>query len=128
MLDANNPDLDAFRQQGGKLLMYHGWADVALSAHMSTNYVDTVYARDPGARQDVRLFMMPGVLHCYGGSGPSVVDWLTVLAEWHDTGQAPDTLRANYADKPGQGKLCAWPAKAQFTGGDPASADAYRCR
>ncbi len=37
---------------------------------MSTDYVDRIYAKDPSARDDVRLFMLPGVLHCYDGEGP----------------------------------------------------------
>ncbi len=56
-----DPDLSAFRGRGGKLLLYHGWSDPALSALMTTSYVDAVLARDPSAAADVRLFMLPGV-------------------------------------------------------------------
>lgn len=127
-LSAKNPDLSAFRSGGGKLLMFHGWADVALSANMSTNYVDRVYALDPSARDDVRLFMMPGVLHCAGGAGPSRVRFLDALDAWHRTGVAPNELAASYPDKPGARKLCAWPQQAHFVSGDPDTVDAYECR
>jgi len=128
VLNADNPDLSAFRAQGGKLLMYHGWADVALTAHMSTDYVDRVYATDSNARADVRLFMMPGVLHCYNGRGPSVVDWLQVLESWHDDGRPPQHLAARYPDREGARKLCAWPAQARYQGGDRDTPDAYTCK
>jgi feruloyl esterase len=128
VLSAKDPDLSAFRGRGGKLLMYHGWADVALSAHMTTDYVDQVYARDPGARDDVRLFMLPGVLHCAGGAGPWRVRFLEALESWHASGVAPDELEAAYDDKPGKRKLCAWPQNAHFVGGNPDTVAAYACR
>ena len=127
VLNSDNVDLSAFREQGGKLLLFHGWADVALSAHMSTNYVDAVYANDKSASDDVRLFMMPGVLHCAGGPGPSVVNWLEVIEAWHDSGVAPATLAASYPDKAGERKLCAWPKKAQYQSGNSESLHSYRC-
>jgi len=127
MIDANKPDLSEFRKQGGKLLMYHGWADVALTANMSIDYVNRVYNFDQSAREDVRLFMMPGVLHCYGGTGPSVVDWLDVLETWSDSGQAPTELAASYPAKDGSRKICAWPSRAIYQGGDPESVSAYAC-
>ena len=77
-----DPDLSAFRGRGGKLLLYHGWSDPALSALMTTRYVDAVLARDPSAAADVRLFMLPGVLHCGGGPGPDRVDYLDALDAW----------------------------------------------
>lgn len=127
VLNAANVDLSAFRDRGGKLLMFHGWADVALSAHMSTDYVENVYAHDTTARDDVRLFMMPGVLHCFGGEGPSIVDWVQALEDWHTSGNAPAELTAAYPDKPGSRKLCAWPAQARYRRGNPETPEAYVC-
>jgi feruloyl esterase len=128
VLNATNPDLSGFRANGGKLLMFHGWSDVALTAHMSIDYYERAVAFDATAEDDVRLFMMPGVLHCFGGAGPSMVDWLDVLETWHDSGDAPAELTATYPNKAGSRKICAWPRQAQFTGGDPESVDSYECR
>ena len=126
-INATNPDLNAFRKQGGKLLLYHGWADMALTAHMSTNYVDQVYANDNSAVDDVRLFMMPGVLHCAGGNGPSMVNWLDELERWHDTGVAPEQVVVAYPDKDGQRMLCAWPQAAVYSSGNPDDFASYHC-
>ena len=51
-ISPNNPDLSGFRNRGGKLLMYHGWSDAALSPFMSINYLDKVYAHDAGTPRE----------------------------------------------------------------------------
>ena len=127
-LSATNPDVDAFRERGGKLLLYHGWSDAALSALATIDYMDAVYARDPSARDDVRLFLMPGVLHCAGGAGPWMVDYLQAVEDWLDTDQAPDTLTAGFADGSGARPLCAYPKTAAYTGGNDRSPDGFECR
>ena len=63
-LNATSPDLSAFRKRGGKLLMFTGWSDVAISALGTIGYYEEVVAHDKTAANDVRLFMMPGVEHC----------------------------------------------------------------
>ena len=77
-LNATNPNLDAFKAKGHKLVIWHGWSDPALTALGSVKYHDQVVARDPKARDYMRMFMMPGVLHCAGGPGPDTVDWASV--------------------------------------------------
>jgi hypothetical protein len=72
VLNATDPDLSRFRQRGGKLILYHGWSDAAISAVNSITYFQSVQ-RKLGEKQTdgfVRLFMAPGVQHCSGGPGP----------------------------------------------------------
>ena len=128
VLSATSPDLDAFRAAGGKLLLYHGWSDAALSALATIDYVDAVYARDPTARDDVRLFLMPGVLHCAGGPGPWFVDYLDAIEQWVESGSPPDQLTAGFFEGGGARPLCAYPQKAVYTGGDGRSPDSFQCR
>ena len=127
-INATDPDLDAFREAGGKLLLYHGWADAALSALATIDYVEQVYTRDPAARADVRLFMLPGVLHCQGGPGPWMVDYLDALERWDAGGEAPDTLPAAFEDGNGARPLCAYPARAEYIGGSGKNPADFECR
>ena len=128
VLSAKNPNLDEFREAGGKLLLYHGWSDAALSALATIDYVDTVYARDPTSRDDVRLFLMPGVLHCAGGPGPWMVDYLDVIERWDSSDDAPDELIAAFMDESGARPLCAYPSKAYYVGGDDRTPSNFECR
>ena len=127
-LNATDPNLDAFRRNGGKLLIYHGWSDAALSALASIEYVDAVYARDESARDEVRLFLMPGVLHCAGGPGPWQVDMIEAAEQWDETGTAPDTLVAGFADGGGARPLCAYPLRPEYLGHDDRDPSSFGCR
>lgn len=119
MLNATDTDLDAFKARGGKLVLYHGWSDAALSANATTKYYEQVQARDPAASDYARLFMMPGVAHCAGGTGPDRVDWYSVIDSWVDKGAAPDRIVATkqVAGKVTRSRpLCAYPLKAIYKG------------
>jgi feruloyl esterase len=120
IVDAVNPDLRAFKARGGKLLMYHGWNDTAISAGNAVNYYNSVLEK-MGSRQDdwIRLFMAPGMQHCGGGPGPSQVNWMAVLERWRESGKAPDRIEAarvtnNRVDM--TRPLCPYPQVAQYTG------------
>ncbi len=94
LLDATEPDLGPFRDAGGKLILWTGWSDPALTALGTIDYYEQVIAGDPSAREYARLFMLPGVLHCGGGPGPDQVDWLTAIAAWVEEGEPPIRLVA----------------------------------
>lgn len=128
VLSAKDPNLDEFRKAGGKLLFYHGWSDAALSALATIDYVDAVYTRDPAARDDVRLFLMPGVLHCAGGPGPWMVDYLDVIDQWVSSDSAPDELVAGFFNEDGGRSLCAYPKKSHYIGGDGRTPSSFECR
>ena len=72
-LDAVNADLTPFRARGGKLILYHGWNDPAIPALNTVNYYDEVLAKMGQTNADsfVRLYMVPGMQHCGGGTGPN---------------------------------------------------------
>ncbi|GIE82587.1 feruloyl esterase [Actinoplanes philippinensis] len=95
--DAVNPDLTAFRAAGGKLLLWHGWADQAISPYGTIAYYHAVTQRMGGTdatRRFARLFLLPGVGHCGGGEGPDAFDALTPAVDWVEKGVAPDRLVA----------------------------------
>jgi serine/threonine protein kinase len=73
IVDAIDPDLRRFEAHSGKLILYHGWSDAGMSALATTGYYDGIAAA-LGARKTenfVRLYMAPGMHHCYGGVGPN---------------------------------------------------------
>jgi feruloyl esterase len=120
LLNATDPDLGSFRRHGGKLLMYFGWADTALAPMMGVDYYEKVVATNGADTTDfARLFMVPGMFHCRGGTGPDRLDGLTALINWVENGTAPQSI---VATKMVQGKvvrsrpLCPYPQVAHYSG------------
>jgi hypothetical protein len=79
-LNANSTDYSRFRDRGGKVIVYHGWADPLATPQESINaYERQVAAEGRGGAsvrrvQDFyRLFMVPGMYHCGYGPGPNVI-------------------------------------------------------
>jgi tannase/feruloyl esterase len=121
-IDARNPDLKAFFARGGKLLMYHGWADPQISPLNATAYYDQVIKTSGGASKinaSYRLFMAPGMAHCGGGEGPNDFDKVGPLEQWVEQGKAPDQIVASHSK---DGKvdrtrpLCPYPQIATYKG------------
>ena len=121
-------DLSDFRKSGGKMLIYHGWLDSALSPLMSIDHVEKVYAADPTAADDLKLFMLPGVHHCSGGPGPHQIAYLDVLDKWIESGVAPTELEGSSSEGRIR-KVCAHPKLAAFNGtGDGSRAENFDCK
>jgi feruloyl esterase len=133
ILDASNPDLSAFVARGGKLILWHGWADGLIPARSTINYYDSVVATlgSDTAASHVRLFLAPGVNHCQGGEGPSTVDYMTALDRWVESGTAPASIIATRPLDGGGTRtrpLCAHPEVARYKGtGDTDDAASFEC-
>jgi hypothetical protein len=147
-LDSIDPDLSPFARRGGRLIIYHGWNDPAISALNSINYYQAVNAKmgPSAASQFVRLYMVPGMQHCTGGPGPSWFGQFSILPQrdpdhsiflslqrWVETGAAPRTIIASKV-APKEGKvemtrpICAYPKLPRYKGhGDTNSADNFEC-
>jgi len=119
-INAINPDLRPLQHRGGKILLYHGWNDPAISALNSVNYYESVVSFSTGRRDTrrealgevqefFRLFMVPGMQHCGGGPGPNAFggafalpaptmdaqhDLLSALERWVEHGKAPAKIVA----------------------------------
>ena len=122
-----NPDIAAFVARGGKLLLWHGFNDPGPSPLSTIAYLDAVNAKVPAAKDSVRLFLAPGVLHCGGGAGPDQIDSLTALERWVEHGATPERIVATKANSPLTRPLCAYPRVAKYKGAgdtnDPANFD-----
>ena len=120
ILNADNPDLSALKARGGKLIIWHGWADPALNAVSTINYYTRVRQRDPAASTFTRLYLLPGVGHCNGGSGPARVDWLTAITDWVEKSKAPERLVSSKMGPNGRPvrtrPICPHPQRAFYKG------------
>ena len=123
VIGTDNPDLTGFRDRGGKMIIWHGWADQLITADGTIDYYKRVQQQMGGAKKtsDVaRLFLAPGVSHCAGGPGPQPTGVLDALLTWVEDGKAPDTLSATRHDQTGavmrSRPLCQYPLVAKYKG------------
>jgi feruloyl esterase len=120
IVNAVNPDLSKFKARGGKLLMYHGWNDTAISPGNAIDYYTSVQKKMGGKQDDfIRLFMAPGMNHCGGGVGPNQVNWMAALERWRENGTAPDridAIRVNNNRVEMSRPLCPYPQVAVYNG------------
>jgi feruloyl esterase len=123
-----NPDIAKFVGRGGKLLLWHGFNDPGPSPLSTIEYLDAVNAKVPAAKDAVRLFLAPGVLHCGGGAGPDRFDALTALENWVEKGVAPASMTATKANSPISRPLCPYPQLPRYKGtGDINDASNFVC-
>jgi feruloyl esterase len=155
-LDAVNPDLSPFKGLGGKLLLYHGFADPFVTPFHTLDYYTAVIGATGGGLDPVkdtqsfaRLFMVPGMTHCAGGPGANVFngtanlgapedpehDVFLALRQWVENGVAPKQIIATkyVNDNPAHGvaftrPLCPYPQQARYRGtGDTTEATNFVC-
>lgn len=136
---ASNPDAyGRFIQRGGKLIIYHGYSDPALTPFRTTNLYDQLAAAHGGygaLQASVRLFMVPGMQHCIGGPGPDVFDTLTPLDAWVEQGAPPASIPAAHYTNNDPARpvdrtmpLCPYPTQATYDGaGDVNAAGSWSC-
>jgi hypothetical protein len=150
-LDSTDPDLSRFAARGGKLILYHGWNDQAISPWNTINYYKSVQEKMGAAKAEsfVRLYMAPGVEHCAGGPGPgffgqfglqtakgSQYGLFDSLVNWAEKGSPDEEI---FATKYGPGEngspkvvmtrpLCAYPKVVKYSGsGDTNDAASFTC-
>jgi len=91
-LDATSTDYSSFKELGGKMIIYHGWNDPALSALSTIEHYEEAYSQDTLLPDYLRLFLLPGVLHCAGGPGPDKTDWMEHIQNWVENGVVPERI------------------------------------
>lgn len=152
-LDAS-PNLKRFFARGGKLILWHGWADAAIPPEATLQYHKAML-KQSGARAKAssQLFMVPGMQHCMGGTGPGSFGQMnapqqgdtpersvvSALQAWVENGRKPETLvarrgigglmgiKASGPEK--QRLLCAYPKRAVLqSGADADRASSYHCK
>jgi feruloyl esterase len=120
LADADNPNLAAFRERGGKLIMTYGWADAILQPRMGIAYYEQALAvNGPETPAFFRLFMAPGMAHCAGGLGPDQTDAVSAVIDWVEEDKAPVSLLAKKIVNGAVTRsrpLCPYPEVARYDG------------
>ena len=123
LTDATMTDLRPFNNRNGKLILWHGGNDAALSVNTTAEYYGNVTTSMGGqAATDafVRFYVAPGVDHCAGGPGADNTDLLTALDTWVTQNTAPATLTATKLAADGstalERPLCRYPQYPRYTG------------
>jgi feruloyl esterase len=121
-MSAIDPNLTAFKQRGGKLLMHTGWADPVALPKDILKYYEAATKTMGGIEktQDFfRFFMAPGMGHCGGGPGPNTYDSLNALEQWVEKGIAPSKIIASHSANGVVDRtrpLCPYPQVARWKG------------
>jgi feruloyl esterase len=153
VVDATDPDLTTFIDRGGKLILYHGWSDSAVSPLSTIHYFESMQSvtGEQKVASAVRLYMAPGMQHCDLGPGPDSfgqTGWkpqypltdaehnmYVALMQWVEDGTAPASLIATkYAVVNNQTSpvmtrpLCPYPQQARYKGsGNTNASTSYTC-
>ncbi|KAK0975347.1 hypothetical protein LTS01_013893 [Friedmanniomyces endolithicus] len=134
LIDEISPDLSAFRNRSGKMLVTQGWADPLNAATWPIKHLEQIEDFFNSDVSDfLNLFMVPGGGHCGAAQSylgvPATYHTVAALVEWVERGVKPEELLST--DPPDGSKrtrkLCAWPATARFVGLDVNDWNSYVC-
>jgi feruloyl esterase len=144
MTPPNPTKLNAMRDRGAKMIVFHGNADPVFSVDDTTAWYDALDAESGfTANRFVRLFRVPGMGHSRGGPATDQFDALSALVDWVEFGKAPDAMVATArgagnaggvnSDLPSDWSagrtrpLCPYPLKARYKSGDKEIASSFAC-
>ncbi|RZF27436.1 tannase/feruloyl esterase family alpha/beta hydrolase [Paraburkholderia sp. UYCP14C] len=121
-IDATSPDLSAFNAAGGKLILWHGWADQHISPLFTIQYYEAMQNTMGASSVDqfARLYLVPGVGHCGGGEGNPNIDLVSKITNWVEEAKVPTSVMTYQTDSSNNvtasRPVYPYPAVAKFTG------------
>ena len=138
LIDAVDPDLNAFSSKGGKLILWHGLSDSLITANNTISYYNKVVATAGGkaaADNFVQFYTAPGVEHCAAGSGADLVDFIGPMFDWINKATPPSSqyiVATQSNPEPGKAAvkrpLCLYPQYPKYNGtGDPTLDTSFSC-
>ncbi len=119
---ADNPDVTAFVQSGGKAILYHGLTDTSVTPRNTIALYEAMNATVTARRgvsdfeDHLRLFLAPGMGHCRGGSGANTYTQSAIeaLDAWVTAGQAPNSIIATNEERELSRPWCPYPEVARL--------------
>jgi hypothetical protein len=134
----DNPNLSAFKRDGGKIIIWHGLADQEIFPQGTVNYyqrVQKVMGGPAKTNSFARLFLAAGAQHCASAAGPAPAPGqpLAAVVNWVELGAAPATIPGETIDPEMGGvtnsrPLCLYPGLPRYTGHGPATeASSFVC-
>jgi Tannase and feruloyl esterase len=132
-ISARSAHLEKFRARRGKMIVPHGASDPVFSLNDTLAWYRDVDQLNHGAAADfVRVFPVPGMVHCTGGPATDQFDPFDALVDWVEHGKAPERIIARAGKQtpwPGRTRpLCAYPKVARYAGsGSIEDAANFRC-
>jgi hypothetical protein len=143
-LDSTDPNLAAFAERGGKMIVAIGTDDTLASPGAQLDYYQSVLDTMGQSRVDrfARLYVLPqanhglnGRNHSSDGEGrtipvgpiPTTFDRVRLLLDWVERGAAP---RRSIVVTAGEKSLpmCSYPEYPRYVDGPPSEAASYQCR
>lgn len=154
-------DLTGVEKAGGKVIWWHGVSDAGPTAPTSLDYFRLAKEKMGGNPERLadtaRLYLIPGMLHCSGGTGPHDAPdrLLETLVDWVENGKEPGSVVThrgpgnfdpvfkpvggenvagvrlpNATGNPRDFRLCPYPQISTFQGGNAGVGDAknWHCR
>jgi len=127
-------NMTTFANRGGKMIFFHGLSDPTFSALDTVDYYNRMATTNGGAeavQRWSRLFLVPGMGHCGGGSlTTDSFDLLTALVNWVERDVPPEAVVATRNAEPRLTRpLCAYPRYARYSGrGDQTDAASFACQ
>jgi feruloyl esterase len=147
-------DFSRFKERGGKLIIFQGWADPIVAPYQTVDLYKKITAEFGPDQSFARLFMAPGLAHCgLGGAGLTGFDsaqssmppppsndarhdLFVALSDWVEDNKIPtEVIATSYVDSKDLSKgiamqrpLCPYPQKAWYKGnGNPSDDGNFVC-
>lgn len=97
-VEVPTPDFRAFRESGGKLIIYNGWHDQPCRAKTLEGFLAQAEELNGTDALDeyLRTYMVPGMVHCAGGPGAWAADFIQPIVEWVENDVAPERIVAEH--------------------------------
>jgi hypothetical protein len=101
----DNPDLHAFKNNNGKLLLIHGLSDRLIVPQGSIDYYKRVQEKMGGygkTQNFARLFLIPGLDHDFTNPALKPVNHFDALIDWVEQKKAPEKIKVEHQNKEGK--------------------------